>query len=797
MSESRRGPIADALLISLVAAGATWSAMLSWTGFVEVSSPYLLPLLVLGAVVAGTGALTRWWGWPSYAVLAGQLVLSTMALSLVLTGSPWPVGTGWARLVGELADAVTAAQTYPSPVPADAEGSGVYPLLIAGGLVCLLLVDLLACTVRRVPLAGLPLLTVYSLPVSILGGGLSWPVFLLTAAGFLCLLYLHENQRVTAWGRALPRGTDPGGFSVRTGATRTTALAIGGLATAMALVVPTVVPTLSLSVFDFGSGAGRGDTITVENPIADLRRNLRREVDLPLLRVVTEDPQPAYLRISVLNRFSENEWSSGDRDVPTQNQPAGAMPELQGVSPEVGRESFGYRVSVSEQFESTWLPTQAPVSAVEAPGDWRFDPRTMDFIASDDDLTTAGLSYTMTAVDLDLSGSALSRASPSTTEVDDEYTELPSSVPATVSELAREVTRESETRFDKAVALQDWFRENFTYSLKQAEQANGVDALAQFLSPEGRVGYCEQFAASMAAMSRSLGIPARVAVGFLRPERIGPNTWEYSAYDLHAWPELYFEGFGWVRFEPTPARRASGVPGYTENRPSTAAPPGQPGAAPSAQPGPRPDDRPQPSARPEVPEAPTGTAEDDSSPWVGVVLALLAIASVVALVWTPQLLRRRRRDRHLESGPEGAWLELEATALDLGLPWPPDRSPREARDEMVRWFGAPEDEFTPERPARGAHLAPDAVLAADRLVHELELLRYSRTHTGTMKGLRAEVMTCAEAMRNGVGPRRRRRARWLPMSLASRTHGPRSRDLRDRSGDVSAQGAEVFEHLNR
>ena len=87
--------------------------------------------------------------------------------------------------------------------------------------------------------------------------------------------------------------------------------------------------------------------------------------------------------------------------------------------------------------------------------------------------------------------------------------------------------------------------------------------LASFLAESGRVGYCEQFAASMAIMARIIGIPARVAVGFLEGDASGPNEYEFSAHDLHAWPELFFPGAGWVRFEPTPGDRAPTVPDYT------------------------------------------------------------------------------------------------------------------------------------------------------------------------------------------------------------------------------------------
>ena len=123
------------------------------------------------------------------------------------------------------------------------------------------------------------------------------------------------------------------------------------------------------------------------------------------------------------------------------------------------------------------------------------------------------------------------------------------------------VTAEAANRFDKAVALQDLFRSEFEYSLTKGPEGSGVDDLEAFLTPGngGRVGYCEQFAASMAVMARVIGIPARMAVGFLKPRSIGDGVWEYSAHDLHAWPELYFDGFGWVRFEPTPGNSAIGA----------------------------------------------------------------------------------------------------------------------------------------------------------------------------------------------------------------------------------------------
>jgi len=221
--------------------------------------------------------------------------------------------------------------------------------------------------------------------------------------------------------------------------------------------VPLFVPTLDLHLLDGGRGPGGGSAITIRNPMTDLRRDLTQGQDIPLLRVTTDDPHPDYLRISVLNRFSDNEWSSGDRDVPTNNLPDGPMPALVGVASTVRRIEYHYDVSVTSDFSSTWLPTQAPISQIVATGDWRYDDSTMDFIAGDKGLTTAGMAYSMTGVDLTLNAADMARAPSSSGLVSRDYVQLPPGLPTLVRTLANEVTRDAPSRFEKAVALQDWF----------------------------------------------------------------------------------------------------------------------------------------------------------------------------------------------------------------------------------------------------------------------------------------------------------------------------------------------------
>jgi len=778
-----RGGPREQLALALVAAVTTWVALLSWTGFAVNWGGFMGPLVTDALVVALSGAALRWLRVPGPLLVLVQVLVVGMVLSAQLTGSLVPLGEAWLRLEEVFADAMASARHFSAPVPRGA--APIDPILIAGGTACLWLVDLLACTLRRVPLAGLPLLTIYSIPVSLLGAGVSWVVFALTALGFLLMLFMQESRQIARWGRPLggdPREADPSAFGVSNGALRTSGTTIGAVAVALAIVVPLFIPSLGLHIFEGGFGrGGGGDQIKIENPVADMTRDLRRGRDVPMLQVATDDPNPGYLRISVLNRYTGNEWSPGDRKVPTDQRAVGEMPPIQGLDAEVKRREYDYQVRVTDDFISTWLPTQAPISRIDAPGDWRYDVSTMDFIRGDDDLTTAGISYSMTAVVPELSAEKLAGSSPATSMQGTQFTETPGDLPPIVRQLATQITADLPTRFQKAVALQRFFREDggFVYDLR-SPAGSGNDTLERFLDasdPDGRRGYCEQFASAMAVMARTIGIPARVAIGFLRPDPLGDDNYVYSAHDLHAWPELYFPGSGWVRFEPTPAARASDVPRYTtvnlpvpnvSDTPTAAASSGDIGN------------------RPELTEAPGPDASGASGgqtgvaalPWRGIGIGLVCLAVLGLLAATPRWVRRRRRNRRLHAEPEAVWEELRDTVVDLQLAWPRGRSPRETAGHLVQYFGPPAGTDPADRPRRGPGISPEAERGLDRIVTSLERLRYARPGQSA-PALTADAETVIGALVGGCSPRARRRADWLPRSMIA---------TRQRAGAAPAEG---------
>ncbi len=281
----------------------------------------------------------------------------------------------------------------------------------------------------------------------------------------------------------------------------------------------------------------------------------------------------------------------------------------------------------------------------------------------------------------------------------------------------------------------------------------------------------------MAVMARELGIPARVAVGFLQPERDG-DSWVYSAHDLHAWPELFFPGSGWVRFEPTPPTRANGVPGYTtqaidipDDSELTATATDQESAgnpAPGVRPpgrrgrGRRRRGRRRLERRLPVAAGPDRRRRPARWSWS----PRSARAPCAAGAATSAACSAPRRPGRSSATPRST----------SSSPWPSHRSPWQTRQALVQLFGAAtSDEFSPERPRRGPDTNPDAVFALDRIVHALERLRYARPDESEHGTYRAEMQACVEALYGGTTQRARRAADWWPSSVFRRPH-PDPRD---------------------
>ena len=765
--------VGGVVLLTALATLATFFTLTGWSDMVAEPNGFLDPIGRIAFLYAVASVVLRVLPVPRWAVVVAQVyllwvLLTTSSLGVGLSEALLPTPSLVAAHVDALQAGSAAAQRYPSPVPASVQA--IHPLLVAGGVGILALVDLLAVTLRRVPLAGLPLLAAFTVPVAILDG-FPWLTFAVAGAFFVLLLAADHLSRLSQWGRTfVSRGADEEGSGLgavealqRNGALT---VQIGAVALAAAVVAPLVVPSYDGLLAPGGPGSGgKGRTVSLDNPITDMQRDLDQGLDVDLLVVDSNDPDISYVRTTALDDFDGDQWRPGKRRLPASQEVDGALPPPVGRGSAYRAQTYSYDMRATENLESTWLPLPFPATSVDVPGDWRYDLDTRDIRSGTNDVDTAQLSWSVTADKVDPRAQDLVESRSAPAAIARRNTELPwDTTPAWLEDVVDSVTRGTDSDFAAAVAMQRWFRgdDRFRYSTDNAD-GSGIEALKNFLTVE-RVGYCEQFATAMALMARVHGIPARVAVGFLRGQPTGPGQVVFSTHDLHAWPELFFEGAGWIRFEPTPGGRAQTIPAYTRGRvPQVQTP--DPTVAPSQAPSPTPTRQPRRDTT-----APTDTTDQGGgpSPWWPV-----GLVAVVALLLAPRGLREtaRRRRTTGEDGSalvEGAWAEVRATAVDLGLGWE-DRVTVRVRSRSL--------EQVLRRPAVGGRRTsaddavgePVALHALDTLVTAVERSRFAAHAPTTEQGQQAQsaARTVCLALRQRVDERTRLRANWLPASVLS------------------------------
>jgi transglutaminase-like putative cysteine protease len=293
-------------------------------------------------------------------------------------------------------------------------------------------------------------------------------------------------------------------------------------------------------------------TRRVISPYVNLRDRLADQPDTEMF--IVEADRPSYWRLAGLDAFEDGVWSTkGDFEVEN-----GRLPGSVAVD--------GSTITSRQQFEITgmseiWLPAAyAPSVIRNADATITWNAGISSLTVDNDRENSDGLTYQLDSVIPAFTPDEL-RAEEPITDADllERYTALPSDLTPRVASEAQAITAGQTTTFDKMLALQDYFRA-FDYSLELPPRRG--DPIEQFL--DERVGFCQQFSGTFALMARSLGVPARVAVGFTWGDPVAgePNTYRVTGRHAHAWPEVYFQNRGWVAFEPTPGRGAPDA-GYT------------------------------------------------------------------------------------------------------------------------------------------------------------------------------------------------------------------------------------------
>ncbi|MFF2390492.1 DUF3488 and DUF4129 domain-containing transglutaminase family protein [Agromyces sp. NPDC058104] len=657
--------------------------------------------MALGPLISGSG----WW-WLCAFVAAGtlfggaglravrvpaslvpvlEIVVLLFLLTLLFGGS-----TSFALIVptqdtfvhfGELFDGAQRTiqqQSVPAiPVPA------LNFVLALGVGVLAVCMDVLVQTVRMPALAAAPALVPILIPGFIIESGAEVPTLVFSAASYLLLLRIDVRARRRALLAAAERNDETGGTTVippaRVPIVSTLGATLGltavGILTAAVLTAST--PSISSSLL-LGSGAPATSFARGVSPFIDLGRDLRRPDPRPAFHYFARDNDRPYFTVLTLDRFEGQAWGVTERPVDADNT-VDALPLPDGLDSDVSATEHPIDIVVDE-VRTTWLPLPYPTRQVEGlSGSWFWDAGSLTVRSVDAD--TGGQRYRATWLEVDPTPSQLRSAGGRAGEEYDDFLALPDDAPQVIAETASAVAGDAATQYDAAVAIQAFLRSSaFEYSTEAPVEAGydggGLDVIARFL--EERTGYCVHFASTMAVLAREVGIPSRISVGYTQgtstQERVGGvQRVEVDSHDLHAWPELYFEGVGWVPFEPTPSRGT--VPDYSRPGAGDAAATPSPASGSASAPL---------SGRPELdPDrnlaGGNGSASPADSWWFRGGVALLLVAGLLlapATLRAGQRASRRRRIARGDRPADAAWDELVATARDLGIRLEPTSTPR-------------------------------------------------------------------------------------------------------------------------
>jgi transglutaminase-like putative cysteine protease len=340
---------------------------------------------------------------------------------------------------------------------------------------------------------------------------------------------------------------------------------------------------------------------------------------------------------------------------------------------------------------SIWAPAAlTPVELVESSIDLRWNGELATLIVPQDRPVIDGITYTVVSMEPSFTPDDLDAAQPEELDEDIEAaTVVPDNLPPVVAREAQEaVAGAGDTPYAQAKALQDWFRSEFEYDI-DVGPGHGGNAIAAFLA--NRRGYCEQFAGTYAAMARTLGLPARVAVGFTMGQRT-TEGYTVRGRNAHAWPEVWISGAGWVPFEPTPGRGQPGAEQYTDVPPQQApendVPLDEPASTTAPETIPVPSG-PAPTTLPRGEEGRVTTplSDQDEGGWPGWLVAglvvLLAGAVLLAIdVAVIAAVRRRRARGHgsddtVAGRIRGAWGHALAALRLVGVAPVPAETARE------------------------------------------------------------------------------------------------------------------------
>ena len=569
----REGPGAQPWVMGTAVAVAVAGAALGFNGVLRGWAWYS-PVFSTVLSVAFSMAMLRSLRARTWLVAAGGLAALIVALTFIFFRQhsiagfiPSPETMNYlGRFLRRASETVLAESTPVAP------NAGIVMLICAVLGLLVILIDALAFPLALPATSGLGILAILVVPAIIKPQSVGVLGFVGAAVGYL--LILGCSHWFTPDARTLAdTARNPG--QLRRGAVTAAA------ALTVTLLLQPVIPGFDQGTFPQGSRLNPFGSATGLNPMISLGNSLRSPSGDGRITFATNAPTTPYLRSVTVDSFDGDSWSPDDRESTRQ--------------PGTGRIESGLDTAATElrvitavntgQYTSPYLPSPyAPEAVNGLTGRWSWDPATLSIKGVD--TNSRDQQYVVTSVTPQLTAALLARASGPVRGVPEQFLREPSNVPEVVRSTAETVTAGASTPYARAMAIQRYLRSTeFSYSLQSPVQGgydgNGLSVLADFLAQKS--GYCIHFASAMAVMARLEGIPSRIAVGYAPGRPTGATVavsgqgplpeFEVDARDAHAWPELYFQGVGWVAFEPTPSRgRRSGLRHGSRRRPAGPAP---------------------------------------------------------------------------------------------------------------------------------------------------------------------------------------------------------------------------------
>lgn len=525
----------------------------------------------------------------------------------------------------------------------------------------------------------------------------SRPLYVVAFLGSaMLLLYADGLRRVGQWG---PITEWHGRTRLRLGtaASLRGARRVALIALIVAVFLPGILPGYGSPALVQVNAGGNIQRLT-SNPIIDIRPALTRRVPIEVFTV--RSSTGAYWRSLTLDRFDGNTWRATDPYLD------GGAPIGSGLLPaEPGGPGADVRRTVVsqtitwEKLSQPWVvAAYAPVSINTREEGLRYDPSTGTLVLENGGFP--GLTYDVTSRALiptpaQLDTFTLAEFSP---DLKARYTQLPAEDPgeeadlAEIRQIAQGLTTNQPHLYRKILAIQNHLRTRFRYDLNPQLEP-GRNPVLSFLTT-GRAGYCVQFASAMAVMLRTLGIPARLALGWA-PGVFDPEegVWRVTNFESHVWVEVPFPRYGWLSFEPTPRAEAVNPQALAYQQPLSDSPPEclqipRPGGGPvrpcdsgssetENDPGETSSTTPPPSVPPGDPQLPTpgDTTVGPSLPgpgWRGAAPWLLGAIALILLLAIPAGKAIRRRVIVARAGPPrervlAAYRLMSEQAADAGL----------------------------------------------------------------------------------------------------------------------------------